>query len=78
MGTAGDLPTITIYAQQVLDAAFETEPPTIDSMTVRRVEVLARCQAWLAAGERGAVLGFAQAQGLKLRPACRFCAKSSV
>ena len=76
-----DLPAITaIYAHHVLTGTgtFETVPPTLEDMTARRAEVLAKGLPFLVAEERGQVLGYAYCQWFKPRPAYRFSAEDSI
>lgn len=76
-----DLPAITaIYAHHVLTGTgtFETVPPTLEEMTARRADVLAKGLPFLVAEERGQVLGYAYCQWFKPRPAYRFSAEDSI
>ena len=76
-----DLSGITsIYAHHVLSGTgtFETVPPTLEDMTARRSEVLAKSLPFLVAEERGQVLGYAYCQWFKPRPAYRFSAEDSI
>jgi L-amino acid N-acyltransferase YncA len=76
-----DLPAITaIYAQHVLTGTgtFETVPPTLEEMTARRADVLAKGLPFLVTEERGRVLGYAYCQWFKPRPAYRFSAEDSI
>jgi len=76
-----DLPAITaIYAHHVLKGTgtFETVPPTLDEMTARRADVLAKGLPFLVTEDQGQVLGFAYCQWFKPRPAYRFSAEDSI
>ncbi len=78
-----DLPEITaIYAHHVLSGTgtFEIEPPSLDDMTARRADVLAKGLPYLVAADSrtGKVLGFAYCTWFKPRPAYRFSAEDSV
>ena len=76
-----DLPAITaIYAHHVLTgtATFETVPPSLEEMTARRADVLAKGLPFLVTEERGQVLGYAYCQWFKPRPAYRFSAEDSI
>jgi L-amino acid N-acyltransferase YncA len=76
-----DLPAITaIYAHHVLTGTgtFETVPPTLEEMTARRADVLARGLPFLVTEDRGQVLGYAYCQWFKPRPAYRFSAEDSI
>lgn len=76
-----DIPAISaIYAQHVLEGTgtFEIDPPTVEEMTVRRAEVLARGLPYLVAQDEDTVVGFAYCNWFKPRPAYRFSAEDSV
>jgi L-amino acid N-acyltransferase YncA len=76
-----DLPAITaIYAHHVLagTGTFETVPPTLEEMSARRADVLAKGLPFLVAEEQGKVLGYAYCQWFKPRPAYRFSAEDSI
>jgi L-amino acid N-acyltransferase YncA len=76
-----DLPAITaIYAHHVLNGTgtFETVPPTLDEMTARRADVLAKGLPFLVTEDGGQVLGYAYCQWFKPRPAYRFSAEDSI
>ena len=78
-----DLPEITaIYTHHVLTGTgtFEIEPPSLDEMTARRTDVLAKGLPYLVAAhsETGMVLGYAYCTWFKPRPAYRFSAEDSV
>jgi phosphinothricin acetyltransferase len=76
-----DLPAIAaIYAHHVLTGTgtFETVPPTLEEMSARRADVLAKGLPFLVAEERGQVLGYAYCQWFKPRPAYRFSAEDSI
>jgi len=77
----GDLAAITtIYAHHVTHGTgtFETEPPTVQEMTARRADVLARGLPYLVAEDAGVVVGYAYCQWFKPRPAYRFSAEDSI
>jgi L-amino acid N-acyltransferase YncA len=76
-----DLATITaIYGHHVLHGTgtFETEPPSLEDMTARRADVLAKGLPYLVAESGGKVLGFAYCNWFKPRPAYRYSAEDSV
>jgi L-amino acid N-acyltransferase YncA len=76
-----DLPAITaIYGHHVLTGTgtFETVPPTLEDMTARRADVLAKRLPWLVVEDGGKVLGYAYCQWFKPRPAYRFSAEDSI
>jgi phosphinothricin acetyltransferase len=76
-----DIPAITaIYAHHVLHGTgtFEIDPPSVQDMTARRAEVLARGLPHLVACEVSQVLGFTYCNWFKPRPAYRFSAEDSV
>lgn len=76
-----DLAAITaIYAHHVLHGTgtFETEPPSLEDMSNRRSDVLAKGLPYLVMEEDGAVLGFAYCNWFKPRPAYRFSAEDSI
>jgi L-amino acid N-acyltransferase YncA len=76
-----DLPAITaIYAHHVLTGTgtFETVPPTLEDMTARRADVLAKGLPFLVAADGERVLGYAYCQWFKPRPAYRFSAEDSI
>ena len=76
-----DLPAITaIYAHHVLTGTgtFETVPPTLEEMSARRADVLAKGLPFLVCEEAGQVRGYAYCQWFKPRPAYRFSAEDSI
>ena len=77
-----DLPAITaIYRHHVLHGTgtFEIEPPSLQEMSARRLDVLSKNLPWLVAeGENGDILGYAYANWFKPRPAFRFSAEDSI
>jgi len=76
-----DLPQITdIYQHHVLHGTgtFEVTPPTLEEMTQRRDDVLAKGLPYLVAVEGELVLGFAYCNWFKPRPAYRFSAEDSI
>jgi phosphinothricin acetyltransferase len=79
--TAQDMSAITtIYAHFVLHstATFEIEVPTVQEMTVRRQDVLAKGLPYLVITQSDAVVGFAYANWFKPRAAYRFSCENSV
>ena len=77
----GDLPAISaIYGHHVLHGTgtFETEPPSVEDMTQRRLDVLGKGLPYLVAERNGRILGFAYCTWFKPRPAYRFSAEDSV
>ena len=76
-----DLPAIqSIYAHWVASgtSSFELEPPTLDEMTRRRADVLAKGLPYLVAEADGALAGYAYANWFRPRPAYRFSVENSV
>jgi phosphinothricin acetyltransferase len=76
-----DIVAITaIYAHHVLHGTgtFETEPPTVEDMTSRRADVLAKALPYLVAERDGQILGFAYCNWFKPRPAYRYSAEDSI
>jgi phosphinothricin acetyltransferase len=76
-----DLPQITaIYQHHVLHGTgtFEVTPPTLEDMTQRRDDVLAKGLPYLVAVEGEQVLGFAYCNWFKPRPAYRYSAEDSI
>ena len=76
-----DLPAIqSIYAHWVASgtSSFELEPPTLDEMTRRRADVLAKGLPHLVAEADGALAGYAYANWFRPRPAYRFSVENSV
>lgn len=76
-----DLPHITaIYAHHVLTGTgtFETEPPTVEEMTRRRADVLAKGLPYLVLEDGQQIQGFAYCNWFKPRPAYRFSAEDSI
>lgn len=76
-----DLPAITrIYGHHVLHGTgtFETSPPSLEDMTARRADVLAKGLPWLVVEEAGEVLGYAYGTWFKPRPAYRFSVEDSI
>lgn len=80
-----DLPEITaIYGHHVLHGTgtFEIDPPTLDDMTNRRADVIAKGLPYLVAEQTESgttrVVGFAYCTWFKPRPAYRFSAEDSV
>ena len=76
-----DIPAITaIYAHHVLNGTgtFETIPPTLEDMTLRRADVLSKELPYLVAEQDGQILGFAYCNWFKPRPASRYSAEDSI
>ncbi|MGS5088217.1 N-acetyltransferase family protein [Hydrogenophaga sp. A37] len=76
-----DLDAIThIYGHHVLHGTgtFETTPPSVADMAVRRADVLGKGLPWLVIEEGGQVLGFAYGNWFKPRPAYRFSVEDSI
>jgi L-amino acid N-acyltransferase YncA len=79
--TEADIPAIqAIYAHHVLHGTgtFETEPPTMEDMAVRRADVLGKNLPYLVLEHAGKVMGFAYANWFKPRPAYRFSVEDSI
>lgn len=79
--TADDLPAIAaIYGHHVRSGTgtFETTPPSLDEMTARHADALAKGLPWLVAEQDGQVRGYACCQWFKPRPAYRFSAEDSI
>ena len=78
---AADLPAIrSIYAHWVETGtgSFELESPTVEEMTRRRADVLAKGMPYLVAESDGALVGYAYANWFRPRPAYRFSVENSV
>lgn len=76
-----DLPAIAgIYAHHVLHGTgtFETEPPDLQAMTARLLDVQARQLPWLVARRDDAVIGFAYANWFRPRAAFQYCVEDSI
>ena len=76
-----DLPAIhAIYAHWVTHGtgSFELEAPSVDEMTRRRADVLAKGLPYLVAETDGQVMGYAYANWFRPRPAYRFSVENSV
>jgi L-amino acid N-acyltransferase YncA len=69
-----------IYAHHVLHGTgtFETSPPDMAEMVMRRADVLSKNLPYLVAVEKDIVIGFAYCNWFKPRPAYRFSAEDSV
>ena len=77
----GDLPAITsIYSHHVRHglASFEETPPSVEEMTARRNDVLARGFPYLVAAQNDQVLGYAYANLYRTRPAYRYTLENSI
>ncbi len=76
-----DLNAITaIYRHHVLHGTgtFEIDPPSLQDMTTRRDDVLAKGLPYLVLEENTRVVGFAYCNWFKPRPAYRFSAEDSI
>jgi L-amino acid N-acyltransferase YncA len=76
-----DMATVqSIYAFHVLHglASFEEEPPSVDEMDHRRIDVQSRGLPYLAADMNGRVVGYSYAAPYRSRPAHRFTVENSV
>lgn len=76
-----DMPTVqAIYAHHVLHgtASFELEPPTLEQMRQRRVDVCANGLPYVVAEHNGEVVGYGYATLYRPRPAYRFTVEDSV
>ncbi len=76
-----DLPAIAaLYGHHVLHGTgtFETTPPSVAEMAVRRADVLDKHLPWLVAERAGQVLGFAYGNWFKPRPAYRYSVEDSI
>jgi L-amino acid N-acyltransferase YncA len=69
-----------IYAHHVLHgtASFEEEAPSLEEITRRRADVLARGMPYLVAELRGRVVGYSYVSPYRARPAYRFSIENSV
>jgi L-amino acid N-acyltransferase YncA len=79
--TPDDLEDIArIYRHYVLKttATFEIDPPAPEEMAKRRSKVLSLGLPYLAAEERGAVVGYAYANAYRPRAAYRFTIEDSI
>jgi L-amino acid N-acyltransferase YncA len=79
--TLADMAAVqAIYARHVLHglASFEEEPPSVEEMLLRRLQVLERGLPWIVAELDGAVVGYAYATGYRQRRAYRFTLEDSV
>ena len=77
----GDIPAVTaIYAHHVLHGTgtFETDPPTVAEMALRRADVLSKGLPYLVIENASEILGFAYCNWFKPRPAYRFSAEDSI
>jgi phosphinothricin acetyltransferase len=57
---------------------FEVDPPSLEDMTARRLDVLGKGLPWLVAVRDGQVIGYAYCNWFKPRPAYRFSAEDSI
>ncbi len=79
--TPADLPEIqAIYAHHVLHGTgtFEEVPPSVEEMTQRHDNVLARGWCWLVAADPTGVLGYAYYAQIRDRSAYRYTAEDAV
>jgi L-amino acid N-acyltransferase YncA len=69
-----------IYGFHVLHGlgSFEEEPPSVDELSRRRADVIARGLPYLVAEMGGVVAGYSYAAPYRLRPAYRFTVENSV
>jgi L-amino acid N-acyltransferase YncA len=77
----GDMPKIhAIYGFHVLHGlgSFEEEPPSVEELSRRRADVLARGLPYLVAETGGVVVGYSYAAPYRSRPAYRFTVENSV
>lgn len=70
----------SIYSHHVLQgtASFEEEPPSVEELTRRRTDVLARGLPYLVAEIDRRVVGYSYAAPYRSRPAYRFTLENSV
>ncbi|HAL38019.1 MAG TPA: GNAT family N-acetyltransferase [Polaromonas sp.] len=76
-----DIPAITaIYAHHVLHGTgtFETEPPNVADMAMRRADVLSKGLPYLVAEQGRKIAGFAYGNWFKPRPAYRYSVEDSI
>ena len=76
-----DIAAITaLYAHHVLHStgSFETEPPSVPEMNVRRADVLSKGLSYLVAERNGELAGFAYGNWFKPRPAYRYSVEDSI
>ena len=73
-------PITAIYAHHVLHGTgtFETEPPSVADMAIRRSDVLNKGLPYLVAEQDGEVVGFAYGNWFKPRPAYRYSVEDSI
>ncbi len=79
--TQADLPEIqAIYAHHVLHGTgtFEEIPPSVEEITARYENVLARGWVWLVAADATGVAGYAYFTQIRERSAYRHCAENAV
>lgn len=80
-GTESDIGAITgIYAHYVRTSAatFEIDPPDVEEMARRRMDVVSRGLPYLVAEVDGAAAGYAYASPYRTRPAYRFTVEDSI
>ncbi len=76
-----DLPEIqAIYAHHVLHGtgSFEEVPPSLEEMTRRHADIIARGWAWLVAADATGIIGYAYYAQIRDRSAYRCTAEDSV
>lgn len=76
-----DLPAIqTIYAIEVMEgtASFETEPPDVDEMHTRFLQITDKGLPYLVAVEGESVAGYCYATPYRSRPAYQFTLENTV
>ncbi|MFM7330921.1 MAG: N-acetyltransferase family protein [Brachymonas sp.] len=76
-----DLPAIqAIYAHHVLHGTgtFETEPPSVADMALRRGDVLSKSLPWLVLASNDQIMGYAYGNWFKPRAAYRFSVEDSI
>ncbi len=76
-----DLPHIArIYGHHVQHGTgtFETEPPSVQDIAVRRTDVLGKGLPWLVLEHQNTVVGFAYANWFRPRAAFRYAVEDSI
>ncbi|CAK7027788.1 L-methionine sulfoximine/L-methionine sulfone acetyltransferase [Saezia sanguinis] len=79
--SSDDLPAVTaIYAYHVLNntGSFETDPPSLEEMRMRRKSILQQGWPYLVAIFQNEVVGYAYAGAFRLRPAYRYTVEDSI
>jgi phosphinothricin acetyltransferase len=69
-----------IYSYWVVHGtgSFELDPPSLEEMAKRRIDVLAKTLPYLVAEHGGSLVGYAYANWFRPRPAYRFSVENSV